>query len=142
MALNDGRNPHLTLQSAALPRTGGRIPSDYTFFQAPTMSEFAFDVSIQDFEAKVLRIQAETVPVVVDFLALWCELCKVLKPMLGEAGPRKPSCFVRPRSIPDENPELAQHFGVRSIPSVKVLFQGQLSTNSTVPFRKARFAPS
>ena len=26
----------------------------------------------------------------------------------------------------DENPELSQHFGVRSIPSVKVLFQGQL----------------
>ena len=26
----------------------------------------------------------------------------------------------------DENPELSQHFGVRSIPSVKVLYQGQL----------------
>jgi putative thioredoxin len=26
----------------------------------------------------------------------------------------------------DENPEIAQHFGVRSIPTVKVLFQGQL----------------
>ena len=89
------------------------------------MSEFAFDVSIEDFEAKVL-LPAETVPVVVDFWAPWCEPCKVLKPMLEKLAEEYKGRFLLAMVNSDENPELAQHFGVRSIPSVKVLSQGQL----------------
>ena len=89
------------------------------------MSEFSFDVSLPDFEAKVL-IQADTVPVVVDFWAPWCEPCKVLKPMLEKLAEEYKGRFILAKVNSDENPELAQHFGVRSIPSVKVLFQGQL----------------
>lgn len=89
------------------------------------MSQFAFDVSIEEFEAKVL-IPAETVPVVVDFWAPWCEPCKVLKPMLEKLAEEYQGRFLLAMVNSDENPELAQHFGVRSIPSVKVLFQGQL----------------
>ena len=89
------------------------------------MSEFAFDVSIEDFEAKVLQ-PAETVPVVVDFWAPWCEPCKVLKPMLEKLAEEFKGRFLLAKVNADENPELSQHFGVRSIPSVKVLYQGQL----------------
>ena len=89
------------------------------------MSEFAFDVSIQDFEAKVL-LPAQEVPVVVDFWAPWCEPCKVLKPMLEKLAEEYKGRFLLAMVNADENPELSQHFGVRSIPSVKVLFQGQL----------------
>lgn len=89
------------------------------------MSEFAFDVSIEEFEAKVL-IPADTVPVVVDFWAPWCEPCKVLKPLLEKLAEEYKGRFLLAKVNSDENPELAQHFGVRSIPSVKVLFRGQL----------------
>lgn len=89
------------------------------------MSQFSFDVSIQDFEAKVL-LQADSVPVVVDFWAPWCEPCKVLKPMLEKLAEEYRGRFLLAKINSDENPEIAQHFGVRSIPSVKVLFQGQL----------------
>jgi putative thioredoxin len=89
------------------------------------MSQFSFDVSIEDFEAKVL-IPAEQVPVVVDFWAPWCEPCKTLKPMLEKLAEEYAGRFLLAKVNSDENPELAQHFGVRSIPSVKVLFQGQL----------------
>lgn len=89
------------------------------------MSEFAFDVSIEDFEAKVLLV-ADQVPVVVDFWAPWCEPCKVLKPMLEKLAEEYKGRFLLAMVNADENPELSQHFGVRSIPSVKVLFQGQL----------------
>lgn len=89
------------------------------------MSQFAFDVSIEDFEPKVL-VPSETVPVVVDFWAPWCEPCKVLKPMLEKLAEEYKGRFLLAMVNSDENPELAQHFGVRSIPTVKVLFQGQL----------------
>ena len=89
------------------------------------MTQFAFDVSIEEFEAKVL-IPAEQTPVVVDFWAPWCEPCKVLKSMLEKLAEEYKGRFLLAKVNSDENPELAQHFGVRSIPSVKVLFQGQL----------------
>ena len=89
------------------------------------MSEFAFDVSIENFEAQVL-IPADTVPVVVDFWAPWCEPCKTLKPLLEKLAEEYAGRFLLAMVNADENPELSQHFGVRSIPTVKVLFQGQL----------------
>ena len=103
------------------------------------MSEFAFDVSIEEFEAKVL-IPAETVPVVVDFWAPWCEPCKVLKPMLEKLAEEYKGRFILAKVNSDESPELAQHFGVRSIPSVKVLFQGQLvdEFNGAIPESQIR----
>ena len=89
------------------------------------MSQYSFDASIEDFEAKVLQPAMET-PVVVDFWAPWCEPCKVLKPMLEKLADEYKGRFLLAKINSDDNPEIAQHFGVRSIPSVKVLFQGQL----------------
>jgi putative thioredoxin len=103
------------------------------------MSEFAFDVSIENFEAQVL-IPADTVPVVVDFWAPWCQPCQTLKPMLEKLAEEYKGRFLLAKVNSDENPELAQHFGVRSIPSVKVLFQGQLvdEFNGALPESQVR----
>ena len=89
------------------------------------MSQFSFDVSLEEFESKVL-IPADNTPVVVDFWAPWCAPCQTLKPMLEKLAEEYQGRFLLAKVNSDENPELAQHFGVRSIPSVKVLFQGQL----------------
>jgi putative thioredoxin len=89
------------------------------------MSQFAFDVSLEEFETKVV-VPSENVPVVIDFWAPWCEPCKVLKPMLEKLAEEYAGRFLLAKINSDENPEIAQHFGVRSIPTVKVLFKGQL----------------
>ncbi|UCV10202.1 tetratricopeptide repeat protein [Dechloromonas denitrificans] len=89
------------------------------------MSQFHFDVSLEEFESKVLA-PAQEVPVVVDFWAPWCEPCKTLKPLLEKLAEEYAGRFLLAKVNADESPELAQHFGVRSIPTVKVLFQGQL----------------
>ena len=89
------------------------------------MSQFAFDVSLAEFETQVLH-PSESVPVVVDFWAPWCEPCKTLKPLLEKLAEEYAGRFLLAMVNADENPELSQHFGVRSIPTVKVLFQGQL----------------
>ena len=89
------------------------------------MSQFAFDVSLEEFETKVIT-PSQNVPVVVDFWAPWCEPCKILKPLLEKLAEEYAGRFLLAMVNADENPEISQHFGVRSIPSVKVLFQGQL----------------
>ena len=89
------------------------------------MSQFAFDVSLEEFETKVIA-PSQNVPVVVDFWAPWCEPCKILKPLLEKLAEEYAGRFLLAMVNADENPEISQHFGVRSIPSVKVLFQGQL----------------
>lgn len=103
------------------------------------MSEFAFDVTLEEFETKVL-LPAQEVPVVVDFWAPWCEPCKVLKPMLEKLAEEYKGRFLLAKVNADEFPELSQHFGVRSIPSVKVLFQGQLvdEFNGAIPESQIR----
>jgi putative thioredoxin len=88
------------------------------------MFQFSFDVSIEEFEAKVIE-PSSRVPVVIDFWAPWCEPCKTIKPLLEKLAEEYAGRFLLAKVDSDQNPELAQHFGVRSIPSVKVLFQGQ-----------------
>ena len=100
------------------------------------MFQFSFDVSIEEFEAKVIE-PSSRVPVVIDFWAPWCGPCKTLKPLLEKLAEEYAGRFLLAKVDSDQNPELAQHFGVRSIPSVKVLFQGQLvdKFNGALPDR-------
>ena len=103
------------------------------------MSEFAFDASLENFQEKVGEACMQT-PVVVDFWAPWCAPCQTLKPMLEKLAEEYKGRFLLAKINSDENPEIAQHFGVRSIPSVKVLYQGQLvdEFNGALPESQVR----
>ena len=103
------------------------------------MSEYAFDVSIENFQEKVGEACMQT-PIVVDFWAPWCQPCQTLKPMLEKLAEEYKGRFLLAKINSDENPEIAQHFGVRSIPSVKVLYQGQLvdEFNGALPESQVR----
>lgn len=103
------------------------------------MSEFTFDVTKENFQEKVGEACMQ-VPVVVDFWAPWCAPCQTLKPMLEKLAEEFKGRFLLAKINSDENPEIAQYFGVRNIPSVKVLFQGQLvdEFNGALPESEVR----
>lgn len=80
----------------------------------------------ENFDAHVLSAK---VPVIVDFWATWCGPCQMLAPTLEKLAGREDFNIVKVDV--DENPELANAFGIVSIPTLLVFKNGQI-TNKCV----------
>ena len=84
-----------------------------------------FDIDTANFETEVLQASMTT-PVLVDFWATWCGPCKTLGPMLEKLAAEYNGAFRLGKVDVDQNQELAAMFGVRSIPTVMLVKDGQL----------------
>jgi len=89
------------------------------------MPQFAYDVDASNFEQVVFENSRHT-PVVMDFWAEWCGPCKVLKPILEKLAEEYQGRFILAKINADHNQELAAQFGVRGIPSVKAVYNGEM----------------
>ncbi len=85
-----------------------------------------FIVNIDESNAAQLLIdESHKRPVVVDFWADWCEPCKVLMPLLEKIANEYQGAFLLAKVNADEQQMISQQFGVRSLPTVMVIQDGQ-----------------
>lgn len=71
------------------------------------------------------KVINQDIPVLVDFWAPWCGPCKMLGPVLEEVEKEIGSKAVIAKVNVDDHPDLAQKFGVSSIPTMVLFKKGE-----------------
>ena len=83
------------------------------------------------------EILAGEKPALLDFYADWCGPCRMVAPVIEEIAREHPEYVVGKINV-DESPELAQKYGVFSIPTLAVVKDGRIAGRMTGAKPKAK----
>jgi len=86
------------------------------------MKPFAFTDA--NFDTEALKSDK---PVVVDFWAEWCGPCRMIGPIIEELAQTFDGKAIVGKLNVDENPQVAMKYGVRSIPTVLFIKNGEVA---------------
>jgi thioredoxin 1 len=85
------------------------------------------NITNKDFDQEVLNANGT---VLVDFWASWCGPCKMLSPVIDELGSELQGAVKVVKVNIDEQPKLAEQYGVMSIPTLLVMKDGKVQNTS------------
>ncbi len=83
----------------------------------------AFEVTDSNFETSVLKSDK---PVVLDFWAEWCGPCRMLGPVIEELAKEYEGKVLVGKVNVDNNPTAASKYGIRNIPTVLFIKDGEV----------------
>ena len=86
----------------------------------------AINISKENFKEEVLNSEKK---VLLDFWAPWCGPCRMVVPLVEEIAQERSDIKVGKVNI-NEQPELANHFGIMSIPTLMVMENGRIISQS------------
>ncbi len=99
----------------------------------------AKEVNEQNFEEEVLKSE---IPVVVDLWAEWCGPCVALTPILEEVAKDYENKVKVVKVNVDNNPGIAQQYGVASIPTLLYMKEGKVVAQNVGLRPKSELAKS
>ena len=88
------------------------------------MAENILEITDGNFEETVLNSDT---PIVVDFWAEWCGPCKMIAPTLEQLADEHVGTFKVGKLNVDDNRETAMKYGIRSIPTLLVIKEGDVA---------------
>jgi len=95
------------------------------------------EISIQNFQAEVVE-KSRQVPVLLEFYADEAEPSRELAPVLRRLADEYQGKFVLGRVNIRDNSQLVQQLGIRTLPTIKIIFQGQMAQNLEGPQQEER----
>ena len=81
-----------------------------------------FDLNDQNWEEEVAKA---TVPVLVDFSAVWCGPCRVLSPIVEKLADELAGKVKVGKVDIDDSPNVTARYGIRGVPTVMVFVGGE-----------------
>lgn len=88
------------------------------------MSSHIVDITLENAQSLLVE-ESFNRPVMIDFWAAWCEPCKNLMPVLEKLALEYDGQFLLAKVDADEHQNIAGQFGVRNLPTVIIMKDGQ-----------------
>ena len=84
-------------------------------------------ITKDNFDTEVMKSDKK---VLIDFYADWCGPCRMVSPFVDEIAEENPQYLVGKINV-DEEGELAQQFGITTIPTLVVMKNGEVVKSSS-----------
>ena len=93
------------------------------------------NITTEDFKHKILEADQ---PVIVDFWAPWCTYCRRIAPAFDKIAKQQEDKLVFAKVNVDEAPEIAEKYGIDTIPTLLLFKNGAVAGTIVAPDSKAK----